>query len=385
LLGWPVFFIADSVTDGGLQAALEYCLTEDAHKEAVRCADRAAAIVQHMATGFIEALRQPGQWEVGYLARTTVLVSVIIPCYNQACFLVDAIGSVLAQTYRHIEIIVVDDGSQDDTAGVVANYAMVRYIRQDNQGLSGARNTGTRESRGAYLVFLDADDRLEPDALQLGLNCLHTHPECAFVSGHYRFIDDAGKVLAEHPQPPLEDDPYQAMLCGNYIGMHATVMYQRKALDSVGGFNTTLRSCEDYDMYLRITRCWPVHRHPFVVAEYRRHESNMSHDFPQMLRAALSALTFQWEHIRSMPRYSAAYRAGIRFWLVHFSKRLIRRFIILLSARQWVQLGRLLGGLPRYLLLCLASIAMQILSPDVFLLLWRSSSRVSAAVDTDHG
>lgn len=305
------------------------------------------------------------------------LISVIIPCYAQAHYLSEAIESVLIQSYQHREIIVVDDGSPDDTAAVAAKYPDVRYIRQDNRGLSGARNAGFRASRGAYLVFLDADDRLAPDALQLGVNCLRAHPECAFVSGHYRFIDANGEFLAEYPQPPIGDNPYDAMLRMNYIGMHATVMYRREALDSVGGFNTTLRSCEDYDMYLRITRCQRVYRHPHVVAEYRRHDSNMSHDFPQMLQAVLTTLAYQWEHVKYMPEYDAAYRAGIRFWLGHFNRRLMRRFADLVNSRQWAQAKRLLSTLPRYISLCLASIAMQATSPRVFLLLWRHDAKTT--------
>ena len=88
------------------------------------------------------------------------LVSVVIPCYNQAHFLGEAIESVLAQTYPHLEIVVVDDGSTDNTGEVAARYPGVRYVRQENQGLAAARNTGLRHSSGDYLVFLDADDRL---------------------------------------------------------------------------------------------------------------------------------------------------------------------------------------------------------------------------------
>src|SRR5438874_6230903 len=96
------------------------------------------------------------------------LVSVIIPCYNQAHFLHEAIQSALAQTYSHREILVVDDGSADNTAEVTAGFAGIRYIRQENSGVSTARNTGLRESRGEYLIFLDADDRLLPDAVRVG-------------------------------------------------------------------------------------------------------------------------------------------------------------------------------------------------------------------------
>src|SRR5262245_20604446 len=97
--------------------------------------------------------------------RRQPLVSVIIPCYNHAHYLGEAIESVLAQTVQDFEIIVVDDGSTDSTADVAARYPRVRYVRQNNQGLSAARNTGIKHGLGRFLVFLDADDLLLPGAL----------------------------------------------------------------------------------------------------------------------------------------------------------------------------------------------------------------------------
>src|SRR5215212_1699019 len=123
------------------------------------------------------------------------LVSVVIPCYNQAHFLGEAIESVLAQSYPNFEIVVVDDGSTDDTSEVAAYYPGVRLVRQENKGLSGARNVGLARSEGEYLVFLDADDRLLHEALEAHLEHLKANPECAFVSGHYRFMAVDGSPL----------------------------------------------------------------------------------------------------------------------------------------------------------------------------------------------
>jgi len=134
------------------------------------------------------------------------LVSVIIPCYNQAHFLDEAIESVLTQTYPNREIIVVDDGSTDNTAEVAGRYSAVRHIYQENAGPSAARNTGVTKSRGEYLVFLDADDRLLPEALEIGVDCLRQHPECAFVSGHCRLIVTDGSLLAKPKQPSIKRD-----------------------------------------------------------------------------------------------------------------------------------------------------------------------------------
>src|ERR1051325_1413095 len=124
------------------------------------------------------------------------LISVIIPCYNQGHYLAQAIDSALDQLYPSLEVIVVDDGSTDGTPLVAASYPAVRLVRQPNSGLAAARNRGLADCRGTYVVFLDADDRLEPGALRAGASRLDSLPECAFVYGHVRLIDADGSPLS---------------------------------------------------------------------------------------------------------------------------------------------------------------------------------------------
>src|SRR5215213_6007654 len=144
------------------------------------------------------------------------LVSVVIPCYNQARFLGEAIESILSQGYSDFEVIVVDDGSQDDTEKVASRYATedsrVKLVRQENRGLAGARNTGLAEARGEYVVFLDSDDRLVGGALEVGVRELGSHPRCAFVSGQYTAVAADGSPLWRPHEPPLEQDGYLMML-----------------------------------------------------------------------------------------------------------------------------------------------------------------------------
>jgi glycosyltransferase involved in cell wall biosynthesis/SAM-dependent methyltransferase len=255
--------------------------------------------------------------------RGAALVSIVIPCYDHARYLPQAIGSVLAQSYAPVEIVVVDDGSRDDTAGVAARYREARYVRQENQGLAAARNAGMRAARGDFLLFLDADDRLLPHAVEAGMECLLAAPDAAFASGGYRFVAADGSPLQEMPVAELQPDPYAALLRGNRIGMHATVLYRRGPLEAVGGFDPSLRACEDYDVYLRLARRYPVLRHGRVVAEYRQHGSNMSSDTGLMRRSALAVLRRQAEHAREEPRLRAALRAGVRAWKDHYDRQAV--------------------------------------------------------------
>jgi glycosyltransferase involved in cell wall biosynthesis len=224
----------------------------------------------------------------------------------------EAIESVLNQSYPHFEIIVVDDGSKDNTSEVAARYPGVRLIRQENQGLSGARNAGIRHSEGEYVVFLDADDRLLPGALEAGLECFEANPECAFVSGYCNNIATDGSPLSPPPRYlHVGGDPYLALLRANYIMMPAMVVYRRSVFESVGGFDTSLKAAEDYDMYLRIARRFPVRSHERVVAEYRRHDTSMSRNPALMLSTSVAVLRSQRKHLRGHKRYKEAYKYGI--------------------------------------------------------------------------
>jgi glycosyltransferase involved in cell wall biosynthesis len=244
------------------------------------------------------------------------LVTVVIPCYNQAHFLGEAIESVLGQSYPYFEVVVVDDGSPDKTSEVAARYPGVRLIRQDNQGLAAARNSGLAQSEGDYLVFLDADDRLLPEALEAHLDCFGTHPGCAFVSGHIRRIATDGSLLGTPRQAlhraHVEGDHYLGLLYYNSVWIPGSVMYRRAVFDSVGGFDTTVNGAADYDLYLRIARVFPVHHHGEVVLEYRRHAANMTRDPAPMLKATVTVLRRQRKHVKGNKRYKEAYRTGMR-------------------------------------------------------------------------
>jgi glycosyltransferase involved in cell wall biosynthesis len=250
------------------------------------------------------------------------LVSVVIPCYNQTRFLGEAIQSVLKQSYVHFEVVVVDDGSTDNTSEGASRYAEVRCVRQENMGLAGARNEGIRRSRGSYLVLLDADDRLLEDALQVGLRELEAHPECAFVSRHCRFIAVDGSPLPTSDPTPVERDYYETLLRSCCVLTPALVMYQRTLLGYVRRFDTSVSPSADHDLYLRVSSEYPVRQHRDIVAEYRRHGTNMTRNPAKMLEAASTVLRRQRNYIRGRTQYKA-YKAGIRYSQEHFGDLLV--------------------------------------------------------------
>lgn len=243
---------------------------------------------------------------------TGALVSIVIPCYKQARFLADAIESALAQTYRTIEIVVVNDGSPDETAAVAARYPPVRYIEQDNAGLAAARNTGLANSCGEFVVFLDADDRLLRDAVQTNVDRLTADEAVAFVAGlSYYIASDGSPLPTDQPRLP-EGDLHAVLLARNRISTPACVMFRRSALDAIGGFDTRVDACADYEMYLRVSRAFPVAFHGQMVAEYRRHGDNMSLDAPRMLRDLCAIMRRQRRLLRGDEARLDAWRQGRR-------------------------------------------------------------------------
>ena len=242
--------------------------------------------------------------------QTTDRVSVIIPCYDQAKFLAEAIESVLAQTHRAHEIIVVDDGSPDRPDAVVRAFPGVYCIRQRNAGVSEARNAGVHAATGRYLVFLDADDRLLPNHLETSLEAFKQHPEVGMVCGDYRWFG-ADDTWHRHTCAPMPDH-YSTLLKTHFIGPPIVMMVRHDVVRRVGGFRSYVNGCEDLDLYLRIARAYPIHCHHDVVGEYRRHQGQTTRRWGRMLTAVMGVLRDQRAYVKQHPEYAEALRISIR-------------------------------------------------------------------------
>ncbi len=266
---------------------------------------------------------------------STELVSIVIPCFNQAEFLGEAIESALTQTHPHVEVVVVDDGSTDNTSAVAARFPGIRVVARANGGLPAARNTGLAATSGAYAVFLDADDRLLPEAVATGVSALRARPGHSAAFGWYQEVDVTGHPLPTPSLARLEGEPYEALLKTNWTGGQPTGVYRREILDAVGWFDESLSAAEDYELNLRVVRASRVHRHGQVVVEYRRHAGTMSTDPLLMLEQVLQALDLQWPHVAQEPRLRDAWRQGRRFWRGYYGAAVARSLAIAMTERRW--------------------------------------------------
>ena len=270
-------------------------------------------------------------------------VDVVVTSFDHAHFLGDALGSVLRQTQRPAALIVVDDGSADHPERVTRNFTGVQLMRQANLGLAAARNTGLRAARSPFVVFLDADDLLEPGALAAGLQAFEQNRAAAFVYGAHRRFRHASGVRGPVSLRPVSADAYADFLRGNPIGMHASVMYRREALLSAGGFDESLRRCEDYDVYLRLAREHAVAWHPSLVAEYRWHDANMSLDHAAMQRAVLAVHARHERFARERRDLERAWLEGRDSWRAHYFDEMLD------AAKGELRDGRLVTGAGRAL------------------------------------
>ncbi len=209
------------------------------------------------------------------------LVSVIIPAYNAQNFIKATIQSVINQTYPNWEMLIVDDGSTDETRQVVQKYLAdhrIQYLYQKNQERAAARNRGIRHASGKYIAFLDADDLWLPDKLKVQVEYLHNHPKTGLCFTHYMLINSQGESLGQQAVNfATGSNQFYSLLKGNFIA-NSTVMTPRTILDKVGLFDESLPAfgSEDWDMWLRIARLYPIHLIDHPLTLYRLHESNTS-------------------------------------------------------------------------------------------------------------
>ncbi|MBA2883005.1 glycosyltransferase involved in cell wall biosynthesis [Desulfosalsimonas propionicica] len=202
------------------------------------------------------------------------LVSVIIPTYNRAELLPDAIESVMQQTYPEFEVIVVDDGSTDDTAAIMSQWSdRITYIRREiNEGRSAVVNLAVNIAQGNFIAILDSDDVWLPHKLKRQVEVFKHFPECGAVGGGAMYMDLSGRPFGKAmiPSEIIEYKKFAVSMC--LPGSHSNEIMRREAFEKVGGLDVALRRAQDYDFWLKLIRQYPIRAVPEVLMYKRAHQ-----------------------------------------------------------------------------------------------------------------
>ena len=230
-------------------------------------------------------------------------VSIIIPAYNQDKFLGETIESILSQTYKDFECIIIDDGSTDKTKDIVRKYSdddRIKYFYQDNIGLAGARNTGIKMAKGKYLHFLDSDDLVHKNFYKDMRSKLELEPGIDLLSCAWDLIDENGRVISSKIGPVKSDDHLKDLILQNIFPVHSIIL-KSKVLEGIGPFNEELSALEDWDLWLRAAlRKYAFDTLDIIGVSYRRHKEGMTLDIKRMTE---NLNLFLDNFYRTNPRY----------------------------------------------------------------------------------
>ena len=220
-------------------------------------------------------------------------VSVVIPAFNAARTIDATLRSARAQTYRDLELVVVDDGSQDETASIVRAHvacdSRVRLLAQTNAGVGAARNLGVRETRGAFIATLDADDLWAPHKIERQLKAFSRAPgPVGLVYTWSAYIDDGGRIINQRARPRLQGEVLRRMSQGNFIANASSALIPREVLGRYGGFDESLHArgvpgCEDFKLYWQIAQDYQFACVPEFLTGYRIGAHSMSSALRRML------------------------------------------------------------------------------------------------------
>lgn len=220
-------------------------------------------------------------------------VSVIIPTYNYSSFIAAAVDSVLAQTFPAVEVIIVDDGSTDNTKDILSRYGdRIKYVFQENKGVSAARNAGVKNSTGNLIAFLDADDIWLPEKLEKQVECFRIDEGVGFVHCAIQEFDARGNILEEETEGAEGWVAEKVLLLGPAIaGPGSTSLIKREIFDEAGGFDERqeMRAAEDWEFCYRVALQCKVKFVPEILARYRNHGANRHLNLRNFEQAVLTA------------------------------------------------------------------------------------------------
>jgi len=238
-------------------------------------------------------------------SKQAPLVSIVAPCYNAEKYLEEAIKSIFAQDYPNFEVIIVDDGSSDNSVAMLRQLQQTHDFQlytQANQGVSAALNHGLRHAKGDYVSTPDLDDVMLPESVRIRVDYLEQHPQVGCVGALIIYMDSDGNTIKQQQREEIRTYDFDKVLSGAVVIGAPVALYRMSAMRSAGFYAPSLR-VQDFQMTLRIARLgYEVHELPVCVTRYRRHPNNLSRKYKVLLQADLEAIAPYLSH----PAYQSA-------------------------------------------------------------------------------
>ena len=273
------------------------------------------------------------------------LVSVVIPAYNMERFICDAVDSALSQTYKNIEVIVIDDGSKDRTKEILKKYAPnIRYIFKENAGLSAARNTGIKYAKGEYVAFLDADDRWLSQKIEKQIKAFNESDSIGLISCGVRMINESGDILAVDKKEEIYSNKnkfIEKLYLSNFVSGGSQAVVKRSCFEKVGFFDENIQSSEDWDMWLRIAEQFDIRfvKEVLVEALVRTASLSSASNAEKMITSDMYVIKKTFERVSAAKiifvkpkaysyRYFSAAHAFDKFGNIKKARKYIIRSII---------------------------------------------------------
>ncbi len=256
-----------------------------------------------------------------------VTFSVIIPSYNSAAFIAEGVESVLAQTCTDFELIVVDDGSSDNIAEVLAPYSdQLTFVQQSNAGSAAARNHGIRLAKGACIAFLDADDLWMPDKLERQLVCFANHPEAGMVYGPHLRVEKDGIERPSRREALPSGQIFAELFFKNWVATSSVVL-TRETVETVGVFDESLRRAQDHDLWLRVAHAYPCYALDWPVVKFRARDGSASTDREPLHACVIRIIEKAYENYKDAPPVvtEPMYRTKMADQHVKMARSLLRR------------------------------------------------------------
>lgn len=259
---------------------------------------------------------------------------MILPCYNGENFIREAIESVLCQTYEDFEVIVIDDGSTDNTRTVASSFEdrRIRYFYKKNEGVSTSRNYGIKLAKGRYIAFIDYDDLWLPEKLELQLQEIEKQQDVYLVYSWFYIIDSKGKIIDKIKVQGFRNFLQELLLVGNIIGSPSGMLIKKEVFENIGGFDSYLSTSADWDLWIRIAYRYKLSGVNKFLFKYRIHDTNMhcdiitqEHDTKRILNKFFSnaSLEDRYNKIKNLA-FSNAYMLIAKSY---FKKRKYQNFL----------------------------------------------------------